>query len=69
MWGWKPAKPMLELLWNHGELVVAGRRGSSGSTTSPSGCCREAVLDAPTPPEPERLRELTLRAPSAHAAR
>jgi uncharacterized protein YcaQ len=27
MWGWKPAKRMLELLWNHGELVVAGRQG------------------------------------------
>ena len=25
MWGWKPAKQMLELLWNHGELVVAGQ--------------------------------------------
>ncbi len=27
MWGWKPAKRMLELLWNHGELVVADRQG------------------------------------------
>ena len=27
MWNWKPAKAMLERLWNHGELVIAGRQG------------------------------------------
>ena len=27
MWNWKPAKAMLERLWNHGQLVVAGRQG------------------------------------------
>ena len=27
MWNWKPAKAMLERLWNHGDLVIAGRAG------------------------------------------
>ena len=40
MWGWKPAKQMLELLWNHGDLVVAAARASSASTTCPSASSR-----------------------------
>src|SRR6187200_709929 len=62
MWGWKPAKRMLELLWNHGELVVAGRQGFQRLYDLPERVLPAAVLGAPTPPEPERLRELTLRA-------
>jgi uncharacterized protein len=62
MWGWKPAKQMLELLWNHGELVVAGRQGFQRLYDLPERVLSPAVLGAPTPPEPERLRELTLRA-------
>ena len=27
MWNWKPAKAMLDRLWNHGDLVIAGRQG------------------------------------------
>ncbi len=62
MWGWKPAKQMLELLWNHGELVVAGRQGFQRLYDLPERVLSRVVLDAPTPPEPERLRELVLRA-------
>ena len=62
MWGWKPAKQMLELLWNHGELVVAGRQGFQRLYDLPERVLSPTVLGAPTPPEPERLRELTLRA-------
>jgi uncharacterized protein YcaQ len=62
MWGWKPAKQMLELLWNHGELVVAGRQGFQRLYDLPERVLSRTVLGAPTPPEPERLRELTLRA-------
>ena len=62
MWGWKPAKRMLELLWNHGELVVAGRQGFQRLYDLPERVLPAAVLEAPTPPEPERLRELVLRA-------
>ena len=68
MWGWKPAKRMLELLWNHGELVVAGRQGFQRLYDLPERVLAARVLDAPSPPEPERLRELALR-PCAPAAR
>ena len=27
MWNWKPAKAMLDRLWNHGDLVIAGQTG------------------------------------------
>jgi uncharacterized protein len=62
MWGWKPAKQMLELLWNHGDLVVAGRQGFQRLYDLPERILPEPILRAPTPPEPERLRALVLRA-------
>lgn len=62
MWGWKPAKRMLELLWNHGELVVAGRQGFQRLYDLPERVLPPAILGAPAPSEPERLRELALRA-------
>ncbi|HWO81370.1 winged helix-turn-helix domain-containing protein [Gaiella sp.] len=62
MWGWKPAKQMLELLWNHGELVVAGRQGFQRLYDLPERVLPPETLDAPTPKEPERLRELVTRA-------
>jgi uncharacterized protein YcaQ len=68
MWGWKPAKQMLELLWNHGELVVAGRQGFQRLYDLPERVLPRAVLEAPTPDEPERLRELVLRAVHARGA-
>ena len=68
MWGWKPAKQMLELLWNHGELVVAGRQGFQRLYDVPERVLPQAVLDAPTPAEPDRLRTLALRAVQARGA-
>jgi uncharacterized protein len=68
MWGWKPAKQMLELLWNHGDLVVAGRQGFQRLYDVPERVLPAAVLDAPTPAEPERLRTLALRAVHARGA-
>ena len=68
MWGWKPAKQMLELLWNHGELVVAGRQGFQRLYDLPERVLPRAILEAPTPPEPERLRTLALRALRARGA-
>lgn len=62
MWGWKPAKRMLELLWNHGELVVAGRQGFQRLYDLPERVLPRELLDAPTPSERERLRELVERA-------
>lgn len=68
MWGWKPAKQMLELLWNHGDLVVAGRQGFQRLYDVPERVLPATVLDAPTPAEPERLRALALRAVHARGA-
>jgi uncharacterized protein YcaQ len=62
MWGWKPAKQMLELLWNHGELVVAGRQGFQRLYDLPERVLPRSILGASTPPEPERLRTLALHA-------
>ena len=68
MWGWKPAKQMLELLWNHGDLVVAGRQGFQRLYDLPARVLPREILDAPTPPERERLRELAVRAVRARGA-
>ncbi len=68
MWGWKPAKRMLELLWNHGELVVAGRQGFQRLYDLPERVLPREVLDAPVPREPERLRALIAKAVRARGA-
>ena len=68
MWNWKPAKAMLERLWNHGDLVVSGRQGFQRLYNLPERVLPKAVLDAPTPPEPERLRALALKAVRARGA-
>ena len=69
MWNWKPAKLVLEALWNSGEIVIAGRvSGFQRSTTSPERVLPREVLDAPVPDEATRDRELTLRAVRARGA-
>jgi uncharacterized protein len=68
MWNWKPAKAMLDRLWNHGDLVIAGRQGFQRLYDLPERVLPRAVLDAPHPAERERLRELTLRAVRARGA-
>jgi uncharacterized protein YcaQ len=62
MWNWKPAKAMLELLWNRGDLVVGGRQGFQRLYDLPQRVLPAKVLAAPVPREEERLRELALRA-------
>lgn len=68
MWGWKPAKRMLEQLWNHGELVTGSRQGFQRLYELPERVIPKAILDAPTPSEQERLRALTERAVRARGA-
>ena len=68
MWNWKPAKAMLDRLWNHGDLVIAGRLGFQRLYDLPERVIPRAVLEAPVPAEPERLRVLALRAVSARGA-
>jgi len=62
MWNWKPAKAMLDRLWNHGDLVIAGRQGFQRLYDLPERVLPHAVLEAPVPGEPERLRALALKA-------
>jgi uncharacterized protein YcaQ len=68
MWGWKPAKRMLELLWNHGELVVADRQGFQRLYDLPERVVPRDVLDAPHVSERDRLRALVLAAVEARGA-
>jgi uncharacterized protein YcaQ len=69
MWNWKPAKVMLEALWNAGEIVIAGRVGGfQRSYDLAERVIPRDVLDAPEPDEATRLRELALRAVRARGA-
>ena len=66
MWNWKPAKQVLEALWNSGELVIAGRvSGFQRSYDLAERVIPREVLDAPVPSATTRDRELVLRAVSA----
>ena len=63
MWNWKPAKIMLEALWNSGEVVIAGRvSGFQRLYDLAERVIPREVLEAPEPGEPTRLRELAVRA-------
>jgi uncharacterized protein len=68
MWNWKPAKAMLDRLWNHGDLVIAGRQGFQRLYDLPERVIPKEVLDAPIPTEGERLRALVLKAIAARGA-
>jgi uncharacterized protein YcaQ len=65
MWNWKPAKAMLERLWNHGELVIAGRQGFQRVYDLAERVIPRAQLDAPVPAEAKVLRTLVLQAVKA----
>ena len=63
MWNWKPAKVVLEALWNSGEIVIAGRvSGFQRRYDLAERVIPREILDAPEPDEATRLRELVLRA-------
>jgi uncharacterized protein YcaQ len=63
MWGWKPAKMVLEALWNSGEIVIAGRvNGFQRLYDLRERVLPRHVLDAPVPNEKTRMRELVRRA-------
>jgi uncharacterized protein YcaQ len=68
MWNWKPAKAMLDRLWNHGDLVIAGRQGFQRLYDLPERVLPKEILDAPVQAEPERLRRLALTAIAARGA-
>jgi len=69
MWNWKPAKVMLEALWNNGELAIAGRvSGFQRLYDLAERVIPRAVLEAPEPDGATRLEELTIRAVRARGA-
>ena len=68
MWNWKPAKAVLEALWDNGVLVVAGREAFQRRYDLAERVIPRAVLDAPIPGEDETLRTLALLAVRARGA-
>jgi hypothetical protein len=62
MWNWKPAKRVLEALWNHGRLVVADRQGFQRLYDLAERVVPRKLLDAPEPPTDELLRTLAITA-------
>ena len=68
MWNWKPAKGVLEALWDNGVLVVAKREAFQRRYDLAERVIPRAILDAPVPDEDETLRTLALLAVRARGA-
>ena len=68
MWNWKPAKAVLEALWDGGVLAVAGRRSFQRRYDLAERVIPPAILQAPLPDEAETLRTLALLAVRARGA-
>ena len=68
MWNWKPAKMVLDALWDRGELVIAGRRSFQRSYDLAERVIPKTWLEAPAPAEDETLRTWALLAVGARGA-
>ena len=68
MWNWKPAKMVLDALWDSGRLVISGRRHFQRLYDLTERVVPREVLDAPTPTEDETLRTFALLAVEARGA-
>ncbi len=68
MWNWKPAKMVLEALWDRGVLVIAGRQSFQRRYDLAERVIPDHILGAPTPSGAETLRELSLLAVGARGA-
>jgi uncharacterized protein len=68
MWNWKPAKMVLEALWDKGVLVVAGREAFQRRYDLAERVIPREILETPTPDEDETLRTLALLAVRARGA-
>jgi uncharacterized protein YcaQ len=62
MWNLKPAKLVLEALWDQGRLVVAGRQAFQRVYDLPERVIPPHVLELPVPTEEETLRTFALLA-------
>ncbi len=67
-WNWKPAKMVLEALWDTGVLVVAGRRHFQRSYDLAERVIPREWLDAPVIGADESYRELAVLAVRARGA-
>jgi uncharacterized protein len=68
MWNWKPAKMVLEALWDTGVLVIAGRRHFQRSYDLAERVIPREWLDAPVPSADDSYRELAVLAVRARGA-
>jgi uncharacterized protein YcaQ len=68
MWNWKPAKMVLEALWDRGHLAIAGRKSFQRQYDLVERVIPKHVLEAPTPTEAETLRTFALLAVGARGA-
>jgi len=68
MWNWKPAKMVLDALWDRGVLVIAERRNFQRAYDLAERVIPKRILDAPAPSEEETLRTFALRAVEARGA-
>jgi uncharacterized protein YcaQ len=68
MWGWKPAKMVLDALWDKGVLVIAERRNFQRAYDLAERVIPKQWLETPTPTESETLRTLALLAVAARGA-
>jgi len=68
MWNWKPAKRVLEALWDRGELAIAGRRNFQRAYDLTERVIPKRWLEAPVPDEEETLRTFAVDAVRARGA-
>jgi uncharacterized protein len=68
MWNWKPAKSVLEALWDSGVLAIHSRRNFQRRYELTERVIPKETLDAPVPSEDETLRTFALLAVRARGA-
>ena len=68
MWNWKPAKMVLDALWDSGVLVIGARRSFQRSYDLAERVIPKQWLDAPVPTEAETLQTWALLAVGARGA-
>ena len=69
MWNWKPAKVVLEALWNSGEIAIAGRvNGFQRLYDLTERVVPRDALEAPVPDEASALHALAQRAVAGRGA-
>ena len=68
MWNWKPAKMVLEALWDRGRLAIAERRNFQRSYDLVERVIPHRWLEEPVPSESQTLRTLALLAVAGRGA-